>query len=285
VASRGQPLLSSSGPRTRQRWESASAARAIGVIVVSVAMFVALYLVFVRTGTGQRLDLIAVNHVGQSTDTRAAVGTVLDWVTRGLIVLVCGVCVVVAAIRRRWLLGVGALVEVAGANLTTQVLKKLVLSRPDFGHGVTNSFPSGHTTVITSLVLAVLLVAPRASRWLVELAGSVGVAVIGVGTVVTTWHYPSDVVAGLLVPLVWGLLVLVALSVVETAEPTSRPRSHPLALLVGLVIAACIFVDFGVRPGGSLKDLVVVATTMSGLAVAGALAVGLFARMLDARSV
>jgi hypothetical protein len=109
--------------------------------------------------------------------------------------------------------------------------------------------------------------------------------VIGVGTVVNTWHYPSDVIGGLLVPLVWGVAVLATISVVEPSDPRRTPRSHPLALLVGLVIAAFIFVSFGVRPGGSTRDLVVIATTMSGLAVAGALAVGLFARMLDARSV
>jgi len=192
---------------------------------------------------------------------------------------------VIAAIRQRWLLAAGALVVVAGANITTQLLKKVVLSRPDFGYGVTNSFPSGHTTVVTSLVLAVLLVAPRSARWLVELAGSVCVAVIGVGTVVNSWHYPSDVIGGLLVALVWGLAVLAAISAVEPVDPRRTPRSHPLALLVGLVIAAFIFVSFGVRPGGSTRDLIVIATTMSGLAVAGALTVGIFARMLDARSI
>jgi membrane-associated phospholipid phosphatase len=284
VASGAQPLMSASGQAGRRRPDPAGAARAVGVIAMSVLAFLAMYLVFVRTGTGQRLDQVAINHVGQGPATRAAVAGVLDWITRGLIVLVSGACVVIAGVRRRWVLAAGALVEVAGANVTTEALKKLILDRPDFGYGASNTFPSGHTTVITSLVLAVLLVTPRSSRWLVELGGSVAVALIGVGTVVTTWHYPSDVVGGLLVPLVWGLVVLVAISVVEPYEQTRSPKSHPLALLVGLVIAAFIFVSFGVRPGGSLKDLVVVSTTMSGLAVAGALAVGLFARMLDARS-
>jgi membrane-associated phospholipid phosphatase len=271
-------------PRRAQPRSRASAARAVGCVVVLVVALLALYAVFVRTGTGQRLDDVAIRYVGQSRSTRAAVATVLDWITTGLIVLVSTACVVIAGIRGRWVLAAGALVEVAGANLTTQVLKRVVLSRPDFGYGTSNTFPSGHTTVITSLVLALLLVVPRQGRWLVELAGSVCIAVIGVGTVVTTWHYPSDVIGGLLVPLVWSVLVLIAVSVIEAVEPTASPRSHPAALLVGLVIAAVIFVAFGVRPGGSLKDLVVVATTMSGLAVAAALAVGLFARMLAARS-
>jgi membrane-associated phospholipid phosphatase len=278
------PLLTSQS-QDRQRSDPASATRAAGVIFVSVLVFTAVYVVFVRTGTGQRLDQVAINHVTQNEATREAVGTVLDAITRGLIVVVSAACVVIAAMRKRMALAVGALVEVAGANLTTEALKKVVLSRPDFGYGATNTFPSGHTTVIMSLVLAVLLVAPRPTRWLVELAGSVAVAVIGVGTVVTSWHYPSDVIGGLLVPLIWGLGILIAISVVEPWQPSRPPRSHPLALLVGLGIAAYIFVAFGVRPDGSTKDLVVVAATMSGLAIAAALAVGVFARMLDARSV
>lgn len=262
----------------------ASAARAVAVMVISILAFLAVYAVFVRTGTGQRLDQVAIHHVGQGVATRAAVATVLDWITSGLIVIVSTACVVIAGIRGRWVLAAGALIEVAGANLTAQFLKRVLLSRPDFGYGVSNTFPSGHTTVVTSLVLAVLLVVPRRGRWLVEFAGSVAVAVIGVGTVVTTWHYPSDVIGGLLVPLVWSVLVLTVASMLEPSELSPSPRPHPFALMVGLVIAAVIFVAFGVRPGGSAKDLVVVATTMSGLAVAGALTVGLFARMLAARS-
>jgi membrane-associated phospholipid phosphatase len=285
VATGAHPLQRDPGADSGWRPHTAGVARAVVMIALAVAAFLASYLVFVRTGTGQRLDQVAIDHVGQAWRTRAAVANVLDWITSGLIVLVSGACVVIAAIRRRWLLAAGALVVVAGANITTQLLKKVVLSRPDFGYGMTNSFPSGHTTVVASLVLAVLLVAPRSSRWLVELAGSVCVAVIGVGTVVNSWHYPSDVIGGLLVALVWGLAVLAAISAVEPADPRRTPRSHPLALLVGLVIAAFIFVSFGVRPGGSTRDLIVIATTMSGLAVAGALTVGIFARMLDARSI
>jgi membrane-associated phospholipid phosphatase len=281
VATGAHPLQRDPGADSGWRPHTAGVARAVVMIALAVAAFLATYLVFVRTGTGQRLDQVAIDHVGQAWRTRVAVANVLDWITSGLIVLVSGACVVIAAIRQRWLLAAGALVVVAGANITTQLLKKVVLSRPDFGYGVTNSFPSGHTTVVTSLVLAVLLVAPRSSRWLVELAGSVCVAVIGVGTVVNAWHYPSDVIGGLLV----GLAVLVAISAVEPADPRRTPKSHPLALLVGLVIAAFIFVSFGVRPGGSTRDLIVIATTMSGLAVAGALTVGIFARMLDARSI
>lgn len=282
---RAVQTLRAQEPQGGEAFRRASAARAVGVMLVSVAVFFAIYAVFVRTGTGQRLDQVAIHHVGQGVATRAAVATVLDWITSGLIVVVSTACVVIAGIRGRWVLAAGALVEIAGANLTTQFLKRMLLSRPDFGYGISNTFPSGHTTAVTSLVLAILLVVPRRGRWLVELAGSVGVAVIGVGTVVTTWHYPSDVIGGLLVPLVWSVLVMAVASMVEPMEQTpSRRPPHPFALIVGLVLAAVIFVAFGVRPGGSAKDLVVVATTMSGLAVAGVLTVGLSARMLAARS-
>jgi hypothetical protein len=56
-----------------------------------------------------------------------------------------------------------------------------------------------------------------------------------------------------------------------------------LALALGLLLSAGVFIAFGVRPGGSLQDFAVLAVTMAGLATAGALSVGVFARMLDAR--
>lgn len=276
-------MLDSPGPQEPQ--QSARMARtgtAVFVVVASVVVVALTYALFVRTLEGQRLEQIASHRIGQGPLTRDAVENVLHKVSVTLIVLTLGACAVVAGLRRRWVLAAGACGLVAGANLTTQALKQLVLTRPDFGYGTLNSFPSGHITVVASLVLAALLVVPRSIRWLVELAGSVGVAVIGAGAVVTSWHYPSDIIGGLAVTLAWGVLVLLAVSRVGDRESRDRPHSHPAALILGLVVAAAIFVAFGVRPDESMVDLVILATTMSGLAVAGALTVGVFAKMLDA---
>jgi hypothetical protein len=174
-------------------------------------------------------------------------------------------------------------VVVGGATVTTEALKHVVLNRPNHGYETTNTFPSGHTTVTCSLVFAALLVVPHAGRWLVQLVGSLGLGVVGTGTVVAGWHRPSDVVSGFGVTLAWGAVVLVVLSISGT-DPSSRsPRAHPLAILTGLVVTAGFFVALGIRPERSVTDLAVLAVTMTGLAVAGALTIGIFCRLVDAR--
>lgn len=269
--------------RSERRPDIAAAVRAVALMTMSLAVMFTAYLLFVQTSRGQLLDQVVVRRVGQGELTRETLSSVLQLVTVGLIMLVLSLCAAIAALRRRWELAVGAFVIVAGANVSTQGLKRVLLSRPDLGYGVENSFPSGHVTVVISLVLALLLVLPSSARWLMELAGSVAVSVIGVGVVVTTWHYPSDVIGALAVTLAWGLLVLGAISLLGTDPPVRRPAVTTMALALGLLLSAGIFIAFGVRPGESLKDFVVLAFTMAALATAGALSVGVFTRMLDAR--
>ena len=249
----------------------------------SVVVLVATYIVLVLTPTGQRFDEAARLHLAASTAPRHTLSDVLQEVTAGSIIAVLAACVVVAIARRRWAAAVGALVLVAGANITTQLLKHVILERPQFGYETTNSMPSGHTTVVTSLVLAALLVAPAAWRFAVSLIGATLLAVTGVGTIVANWHRPSDVIAAFAVALVWGSLVLVGLAGhARVANETPRqPRSHPLALMVGLALSAGLFLAVGVRPNGAERDLVAHVVTMCGLAVAGALVVGVYARLVN----
>ena len=278
------PASSAPAPaRVARRPDITGAVRAVLLMVVSLAVMFAAYLLFVQSSAGQRLDQMVVTRTGQGPLIRETVSSVLQLVTVGLIVLVLCVCVVIAGLRQRWELAAGAFVIVAGANVSTQGLKRVLLDRPDFGYGTENSLPSGHVTVVMSLVLALLLVLPSAARWVMELGGSVAVAVIGVGVVVTTWHYPSDVISALAVALAWGFLVLAAISLLGVDRPIRRQAVTTLALALGLLLSAGIFIAFGVRPGGSLKDFAILAVTMAGLATAGALSVGVFTRMLDAR--
>lgn len=272
--------------RSQRGPSRAAAARAMFVAVVCVAVVVAAYAVFVRTEQGQRLDQLAMDHLEDPTQTGSTVSTLLRGVTVGSVAILLGLCVVVAFARRRWALASAAVLLVAGANLTTQLLKEEILTRPFYGFGLgnpNNSLPSGHMTVVASLVLAALLVVPHAARWLVGLGGSLAVAVTGVGTIVANWHRPSDVVAALAVTLAWGAAVLAVLSLRGVDRPFARPTTRTAALVVGLAAAGGLFVALGVRPDGTLHDLVVHLVTMSGLAVAGALTVGLYARMVDAR--
>ncbi|GII98418.1 PAP2 superfamily protein [Sediminihabitans luteus] len=181
-------------------------------VVASVLVWV-VWRFFVGTYAGQRLDKAAFDgaEFGQNALWRLA-EPVLDVVSVAFVVLGIGAAMAIALIRRRWALAVQVAVLVAGANVTTQVLKNVVLGRENLvgGYDYANTLPSGHTTVAASVAAALLLAMPRRSRPLVALLGGTYAALTGVSTLVGQWHRPSDVVAALLVVLAWGGFVLAA---------------------------------------------------------------------------
>jgi membrane-associated phospholipid phosphatase len=127
-----------------------------------------------------------------------------------LLVMLAAVCAIGLYFgRRREVLA--AVVVVAGANLTTQVLKGVLehVRTKAFEHGWElpwpNSFPSGHTTAAASIAVALLLVAPAGYRLLAAGAGAAITGVVGLSVVILGWHYPSDVLGALLVVAAWGL--------------------------------------------------------------------------------
>ena len=196
-----------------------------------------------RTSQGQTWDQSAMRTVGAGREAHLTVLSVLGRVSIGLIVVVLVVCVAAALLRGRTDLAAGAVVVVGGANVTTQVLKHSLLSRPDFGFGVANSLPSGHTTVVASAVAAAVLVAPVVLRPMIALAGAAAVSMTGASTLVASWHRPSDVIAAMLVATVW--LALVALVIRGTPSPQA---SEMLFALVGAMGAVVALIAIGVRP-------------------------------------
>jgi len=176
------------------------------VVLASVVGVWVLWRVFVDTFTGQTVDQAALEGAayGRNQLWRLA-EPVLDVVSVSFIVLVLLSAVVIAVVRRRWELAVQAAIVMAGANLTTQVLKKWVFDRPELGvpGGYGNTLPSGHTTVAASAsVVLMLVVPPRVRPWAAAL-GALYTTATGVSTLVGQWHRPSDVVAAVLVVLAW----------------------------------------------------------------------------------
>jgi membrane-associated phospholipid phosphatase len=111
--------------------------------------------------------------------------------------------------RRREALA--AAVVVAGANVTTQLLKVVLEHSRNkaWEHGFSmpwsTSFPSGHTTAAASIAVALLLVVPAGYRLLAGGVGALLTVAVGAAVVILGWHYPSDVVGALLVVATWGL--------------------------------------------------------------------------------
>jgi membrane-associated phospholipid phosphatase len=125
---------------------------------------------------------------------------------------------------------VAAFAVIAGANLTTQAMKVL-FSHPHFQsllgaeHLAWDGFPSGHTTAAASIGIAFAFVVPSRLRPIVTMLGAGLVAGVGFSVVALDWHFPSDVLGGILVAAAWGFGALAALRATESA--TLRRSAQP----------------------------------------------------------
>lgn len=252
---------------TPQRPVRGSAVRGPAALTAVAALALGGVLVWfvLLTPLGQRLDERAMNTVVAGRETQLQVLSVLGYVSIGAIGIVSIVCVALALSRGRVPLAVGALTIIAGANVTTQVLKHVLLQRADLVDGVvaSNSFPSGHTTVIASGVGALCLVSPRWMRPLVVPVGAFAVALTGASTVVAGWHRPSDVVGAVLVTTVWTA----AVSVLLGSDHERVPGTWLLAL-VGSIGAIVALVAIGVRPSYGWDGFTDAALVLGALGVA-----------------
>ena len=228
-----------------------------------VAALAVVWWIFVRTPQGQVLDATALlgTSIGRER-VSALVATLLDAVSVVSLIAATVAIGFVALARRRFLLAVVATVLIAGANLTTQVLKRGMIDRPDVGIegtniGAPNSLPSGHMTVAASIVVAAVLVLPPRLRGLAALFGAAYAAVTGIATLSAGWHRPSDAIAALLVVGAWaaaaGWLLIVAQRRDAATEPTDgHPQVVAVMALLGAGLLVLALLALGVTDQGSL---------------------------------
>jgi membrane-associated phospholipid phosphatase len=215
--------------------------------VVCVLGVVATWRVFVDTWAGQWSEEAVLRgaEYGQNRLWEVA-EPVLDVVSVTYIAVVLLAAILIALLRRRWVLAMQVVVLMAGANLTTQLIKLVVTDRPDLGvpgPGM-NALPSGHTTAAGSVsAVLVLVVPPRVRPW-AAFFGAVYTAATGVSTLVGQWHRPSDVVAGILVVLAWSGLTC-ALVAARPGVPRDAVRTPTGALALGGARAAAADVRAG----------------------------------------
>jgi membrane-associated phospholipid phosphatase len=220
---------------------------------------VVVYLVFVRTHAGQRIDEAALNGRLASSHARRAAGELLTTISVGSLALVLALLAGQALLRRRVALAIVSVAVVLGAMVLTEVLKNLVLARPDLLSAPStiadNSFPSGHTTTAFAVGIAATLAAPARWRRLVGASAFLYGTAIGVATIAAGWHRPSDVAGALLVVTGWASAVVLAVTLVyrdafgiaradgdgDREEPASWARGRDLQryVLVALVALVC----------------------------------------------
>ena len=202
--------------------------------------------VALTTSTGQWLDELAFQQAKSAFPALTARSQQLLDLVPWAVGTVSAVCLAVLVVRSRRLAPAvtGAAVVVL-SNLTVQLLKRVLVDKPDLGiqEAAANSFPSGHTAAAAAGVAVVLLAAPARSRPVVALLGAGATTATGVGTLLNGWHRPSDVVGALLVVAGWaalGGLVLRVTGPVEQAVPRGGLTgmlavAGAAALLAGLV--------------------------------------------------
>lgn len=182
--------------------------RLVLVSLIAAVVAAALYVLTVGTRTGQLVGEVMLGGRPASADAVASAEQVLSILSRSSLILGTATVVGIALIRRRPRLALVAAVTIAGANLTTQLLKQFVLDRTDLLGGLfyvlPNSFPSGHATAAASVAVGLLLVLPPLLRAPSVALSSVVVATVGIATLIAGWHRMADAVGGVFVATAWG---------------------------------------------------------------------------------
>lgn len=100
----------------------------------------------------------------------------------------------------------------------------------------TSSFPSGHIASAITLYgsIAIVIGVWKGRRWLVSLLAVTAViaAAVGFCRMYRGFHYPSDIIAGALIGIIWTIVVYVAMRPLREriAMNTNRPASEHVRL-------------------------------------------------------
>ena len=208
-----------------------------------VAAFLALLAFVYATDRGAVADRRALIGFGELQRPRLAeIADGIAYLADPVPFAVIGLAIVaIGFIRGYPLVAVGAGCMIAGANVTTQILKPLLANtRGTYGDYVigAEAFPSGHATAAMSLALAAVMVAPARFRPLVGSIGALFALAVGFAVVSLDWHFPSDIAGGYLMASAWCFAALAVLRTgrLRAAMPAGEePYAWWLAVVVMLV--------------------------------------------------
>ena len=210
---------------------------AVALAVLLVAAFVELSeaLIHARSAPEGGLDVLVLRFLAGLRRPWLN-GVAVELTALGSPLLVALFTIVAAGLLRAFgdRLGAGLLVisSLAAALLTSTLKGLLERPRPDIVsklvHVASLSYPSGHSLASSAVYLTAALVVARhlpslAQRIVALVSAATLVLFIGASRVYLGVHYPSDVVAGILVGTAWASLTAAALRMLER-----RQRPQPL---------------------------------------------------------
>jgi membrane-associated phospholipid phosphatase len=239
------------GSGARLRRSPATAATRAWLLAASAGCLAAttvVYLVAVRTTTGQAVENVAMD--GPYEDDWWRWRPVADRVGRlASLLAVAGVVAVVAwAWRRRsWTRALAVAVSVVSAVALAEVLQ-LVLSRPALVAGDErlylrpNTFPSGHSAMAVAVAVAAVTLAPPGRRLSVALAGGAYAALVAFVLMAVEAHRPADIVGAALMSTAVALAAMAVADPAALSEPGAGPGSPRRAGSGGLAVVTGVAV-------------------------------------------
>jgi membrane-associated phospholipid phosphatase len=231
-------LLERSVPETRVR-------SLLALATLAALLFMGVYFVAVHTEWGQRLDATALEGGAQVDRPRVEEATedLLTTISVASVAFIGGGIVLVALGRGRFHLAVGAGIIIAGSCVSAQLLKRVILTRPELlatldPGSANNSYPSGHTTVAMSIALAAVIVTPRRARGLVAVVAGGYAIGIGEAVLLLGWHRPSDAIGSYLLVMVWATVTAAWLAATRARLVRRQGSSTAAPPLLSPVLAA-----------------------------------------------
>nr|WP_300337085.1 phosphatase PAP2 family protein [Actinomyces sp.] len=187
--------------------------RAVTLAVASFVTLLGSWYLMVATRSGQLVEHAAItgSFIGArfvTSQARWLLSTVSMPAAIALVLVILVIGLRGSARRRAW----WAAAVVVAVNVSAQVLKHWVLTRPDYGVSLrydgANTLPSGHTAMAASAAVALVLVVAPAWRGAAAWAGAALAALMGYSTLVCQWHRPADVVAAIALAVGWASLAV-----------------------------------------------------------------------------
>lgn len=164
------------------------------------ACFLGLYWLAVNTMQGQIIDS-AMLYVELGANGREIFASLLLNKSTEFFVIVGILLIVIIGVGKRKYVDIGFIIgAILVSNVATQILKHYVLVRPDYSilYTIKNSFPSGHVTLITSVMFGLVLILPTIYRGKFSVIASMFIWVFGQAVCLAKWHRVSDVVGAIL---------------------------------------------------------------------------------------
>ena len=260
----------------------------LGLAAASVAGAFAVWLAAFHVAAGRMLDgraLVSFTGVARAPITPPRIDGFSNLVDAFPFAIAASVLVIVALLRRRWLMAATAAGILLSANLATQVLKPALADLRTFDvRGVEStypgSWPSGHSTAAMSLALCLVLVVGPRLRPLAALVGAGFAIAVGYSLIVLGFHLPSDVLGGYLVAGTFTLFWVAGLAAAEARWPgspaaASRTTRTPallaaptIAMLAVAAVGVAADVVFVLAPDATVDALEHPVAILAGLGIA-----------------